>query len=268
MNNLLIGYGEWGKVIFRNLNIFKTHKNIVLKRKIKSKKEFKYLEKIIKLKKINNVFLTADPYTNSEIFKFLFKLSVNIFIEKPLLLNNFKIKKLINFKNKKTIDINYLYYKEIKKIKNLNINDFDKIVFFFSKKKEFIRSKKIDLRDDWLSHIIPIIILFFKTIKVKILLKKKFFFKKEVYIYKFIIKNCLIKIIIGQNFIEKKEIFFYKKNKLKRKINFEKKINNLKKGILFLSIKNFYNNIKDYKNNSDDLKLTLIINKFIHSLKK
>ena len=132
MKVAIIGYGNWGKKIYKNLKILKI-KNIEIIKNIFSdiSKQNAYIINKLKENRYNSVFLSADPETNARILKISCLLSINTFVEKPLFLNNLQLSNIEKLckKNRLTVTVNYLYYKYLKKIK-FSQNKFDKIFFY------------------------------------------------------------------------------------------------------------------------------------------
>ena len=119
MKVAIIGYGNWGKKIYKNLKILKI-KNIEVIKNIFSNvsKQNEYIIKKLKDNRYDSVFLSADPDTNARILRISCLLSTNAFVEKPLFLNNLQLSNIEKLckKNHLTVTVNYLYYKYIKKL--------------------------------------------------------------------------------------------------------------------------------------------------------
>ena len=267
MKVAVIGFGNWGKQIYKNLKILKI-KNIEVIKNIFSniEKQNEYIKKKIKKNKYDSVFLSADPETNARILKISCMQSTSVFVEKPLFLNNTQlsyIEKLCK-KNHLTVSVNYLYYKYLKKIR-IPEKKLDKIFFYFSNKKITTRKKMFSIKTDWLSHILPILFFFFKIDKFKILNIKNFLHLKNVcFLHIRINNNFIVKIIIGDNYLNKRKIILFKNRKVIKVLDFKKYEN---KNILLQSIKEHFRKIKSKNYENQDLVITKKINKFLFQKK-
>ena len=263
MKVAIIGYGNWGKKIYKNLKILKI-KNIEIIKNIFSdiSKQNAYIINKLKENRYNSVFLSADPETNARILKISCLLSINTFVEKPLFLNNLQLSNIEKLckKNRLTVTVNYLYYKYLKKIK-FSQNKFDKIFFYFSNEKKIIRKKMFSKKTDWVSHIFPILFFFFKIRKIKILSIKNFLHFKNIYYLHLKVNNFLsTKIIIGDNYIRRRKIIFFKNKKAIEVLDFKKHEN---KNFLLQSIKEHLRKIRTKNFENQDLIITKTINKFL-----
>jgi len=263
MKVAIIGYGNWGKKIYKNLKILKI-KNIEVIKNIFSNvsKQNEYIIKKLKDNRYDSVFLSADPDTNARILRISCLLSTNAFVEKPLFLNNLQLSNIEKLckKNHLTVTVNYLYYKYIKKLR-LSQNKFDKIFFYFSNQKKIVRKKMFSKKTDWLSHIFPILFYIYKIKKIKILNLKNFLYIKNIFYLHLKINNFFSsKIIIGDNYIRRRKIIFFKNKKVIKVLDFKKYEN---KNLLLQSIKEHLRKIRTKNFENQDLIITKAINKFI-----
>ena len=133
-NTALIGTGYWGSIIFNSLSKLTKKKiyifdiNIqnskLLKSKFKSKALIaKNFNEILRNKKIKNIILATHPSVNYKLGEKILNNKKNLFVEKPILNDIRKLKKLIYLakRNKKILmgGYIYLYNSYIKKIKQI-----------------------------------------------------------------------------------------------------------------------------------------------------
>ena len=218
----LIGYGKMGKIYIKEINKNKNFKIIEILRHKNFKKETNIIKKFFNSKKINLFIISSPIRTHFKYLKYAYKAKKNIIVEKPLVENLSKLKKLIkinkNFPKKIMIHHNdVLNFEKLKIAKKINNNDNIKKVEMFYGKNEIINKYK-DPFFDWLPHPLAIIINFFNRIKkYKILnysrsLKKKTI-KEELRIV-FDVKNFKIFVNFSNNFNSpQKKIMIYKKNR-------------------------------------------------------
>ena len=144
MNNIhktaLIGTGYWGSIIFNTLTkitnkkIFVFDKNLensnLLKKKFKNKTHIaKSFEEILTNKNIKNIILATHPSVNFNLGKKVLDNNKNLFVEKPIVSNIKKLRKLIKCAdfNKKVLMGGYIYLfnsyikklNQLLKVKNL-----------------------------------------------------------------------------------------------------------------------------------------------------
>ena len=125
MNCLIVGNGNWGKKLAKNLEKFAT-----VKKKINSSTDYRKL----KLKKINWVFISTPNNLHYKQVKYFLKKKVNVFCEKPITLESSKTKELIKLSYKKSVK---LYISEIESFKNKRLSLFKKNLVFRSKLKRY-----------------------------------------------------------------------------------------------------------------------------------
>lgn len=196
-NTCLIGTGYWGSIIFNTLNKITKKKiltfdinkknNNLLKKKFGNKVLLsKNLKEIIENKNIKNVILATHPSTNYKLAKKLITNKKNIFIEKPIVKDQKKLKELISLAKKNKVIMMggyiYLYNSYIRKIKKiLDSKVLGKIKFIEIQRKNLgpIRNE-VDAHMDLGSHDISILFYFF-GFKLKILnISTKKILKKNI----------------------------------------------------------------------------------------
>ena len=194
MNNIhktaLIGTGYWGSIIFNTLTkitnkkIFVFDKNLensnLLKKKFKNKTHIaKSFEEILTNKNIKNIILATHPSVNFNLGKKVLDNNKNLFVEKPIVSNIKKLRKLIKCAdlNKKVLMGGYIYLfnSYIKKIKSIiESNELGKIKYIEIQRKNLgpIRNE-ISSHLDLGSHDISIIKYLFNTkLQIKNIIKR------------------------------------------------------------------------------------------------
>lgn len=181
----LIGYGKWGKNIYniltkeKNLNI-----DIICKKNADNFKNPKFKGKVIESYKsaINNkidaVFIASPPKTHFEIIKYALEKKKDVFVEKPVCLNNKdfnKLKKLAE-KNSLVLHVDYIHqYNQnlIELAKRYKKNIKHKMKTFNIKLgKNGPTRKKSFVLIDWCPHIFSIINFILKDNNYKIIKSK------------------------------------------------------------------------------------------------
>tara|TARA_B100000029_G_scaffold511374_1_gene605263 strand:- start:9175 stop:10071 length:897 start_codon:yes stop_codon:yes gene_type:complete len=272
INCSLIGYGKWGKNIFKVLS--KSNKvkiDSICKKNIKYFSNFKFNCRVLNSykkginKDINAVFIATPPESHFKIAKYALESKKNVFIEKPVCLSqkNYRLLTKIAKKNDLVFHIDYIHtYNQnlIKLISKLNKSKQKKekiYIKIFLGKNGPVGKKSLVLMD-WGPHIFSIINFIFKHNKYKInkvnILKnsnkKKINFSLNINY-----KNIIIDAFFGNNF----------KNKI-TEININKKNSQYiyKDKILITK-----NNNSFYKKNYQKISpLENSINQFIKSCKK
>ena len=125
MNCLIVGNGNWGKKLAKNLEKF-----VIVKKKINSSTDYRRL----KLKKIDWVFISTPSNFHYKQVKYFLKKKVNVFCEKPITLDSSKTKELIELSYKNSVK---LYIDEIESFKNKRLFLFKKNLIFRSKSKHY-----------------------------------------------------------------------------------------------------------------------------------
>jgi predicted dehydrogenase len=205
----VVGLGYWGnnilstlnKLNLKNINVYDPNKNSLASAKVRFKNIRLYasLEDLLSSKKLEAVIICSPVNTHYSIANKILDLDKHIFVEKPVTLESYKVKKLVNkAKNKKKIFMSgYVYHY------NVYINYIEKIL---SKKVlgdiRFISFERLNLgpiRNDtsclWDlgAHDLSILIKFFGK---KILIKK---FSKENVLKSKYYDICNVKIKIKNN---------------------------------------------------------------------
>jgi|TARA_B110000881_G_C18410302_1_gene430582 hypothetical protein len=222
INIALIGYGKWGKKIYRNLKkVSLVNLDVYTKNNKIKDKNFNVLNKIsdLKLSKLDGIVCATNVRVHEKYAVLCMKHNIPVFIEKPLSKNfNFFKRPIMRSKTKRLLIVNYIYLRYlIYKKFFINIKKSKKIVLIFGScngKKDFRVIKW-----EWLTHIFAIVIFFFgnniRNIKVKKrfnnfsltfrILKIKFYcffgdrFEKKVRFLKIINKNKNKKLNLGEN---------------------------------------------------------------------
>ncbi len=193
----LIGTGYWGSIIFNTLNKITKKKiltydinkknNVLLKKKFGNKVVIsKNVEEILECRNIKNIILATHPSVNYYLAKKFLNNKKNIFIEKPIVKEQKKMKKLIYLAKKNNVILMggyiYLYNSYIKKIKKLlNKKILGKIKFIEINRKNLgpIRNE-VSAHIDLGSHDLSILLyLFDKNVKLLNIETKKIL-KKSV----------------------------------------------------------------------------------------
>ena len=217
INVSLIGFGAWGKNIYKCLNEnSKINLQFICKKNNKDlvnsvdKNILVYDYKKAFNKETSLIFIATPAETHFKIASYFLKQKKHIFVEKPISLNNKEFIKMINLaeENKVAIHTNYihLYNDNFLKFKNENI--------IFKNSKNKISSKLIlgnngPIRNgssafcDWAPHVYSMLSFFYETKNLKIK-KIKFFYDKKiknkfnVYI-KFKIESFEVSTLFGNN---------------------------------------------------------------------
>ena len=272
INCSLIGYGKWGKNIFKVLSKNKKAKiDSICKKNIKNFSNFKFKGRVLNSykkainKNINAVFIATPPESHFKIAKYALESKKNVFIEKPVCLSqkNYRLLIKIAKKNDLVFHIDYIHtYNQnlIKLVAQLNrrkqIKEKTYVKIFLGKNGP-VRKKSLVLMD-WGPHIFSIINFIFKHNKYKInkvSILKNSKNKKINFALNINYKNILIDAFFGNNF----------KNKI-TEININKKNSQYiyKDKIIITKNKNSF-----YKKNYQKITpLENSINQFIKSCKK
>ncbi len=117
----LIGFGYWGKKVYNTIsNISDTYKVIVSDPLVKTSSK---IEKILKDKEIDDVFIVTPEETHFKIAKKCLENNKNIFVEKPLCLKKKEALVLTKLahENKRRLYVDYIFLHDpyVKKIKEL-----------------------------------------------------------------------------------------------------------------------------------------------------
>ena len=174
----LIGTGYWGSIIFNTLNKITKKKiltydvnkknNNLLQKKFGNKVLIaKNINEIIDNKNIKNIILATHPSVNYSLAKKFITNNKNIFIEKPIVKDKEKLKKLIKLAKENKVKLMggyiYLYNSYIKKIKKILQNKvLGKIKFIEIQRKNLgpIRNE-VEAHVDLGSHDLSILFYFF-----------------------------------------------------------------------------------------------------------
>ena len=177
INITLIGYGNWGKKIYKNLKkiSYINLKVFTKNNKIKNK-NFRVLNRIadLDLDKLDGVVCATNAKIHEKIANICIKNNVPAFIEKP-------ISKKVNFfkdisvesKKRGIIVVNYIYLKYLV-YKNFlpNLKKIKKVILIFGSsngEKDF----RI-IKWEWLTHIFAIVIFYFGNNIKNAEVKKRF----------------------------------------------------------------------------------------------
>lgn len=262
----LIGYGNWGKKIFRNLKYFSNTRVYIFKKKNNNNKNFNYLKKFSELTNYNfDAIISATNYkVHSKLCLFCIKNNLPVFLEKPLTKNINLFKQIEQTKNykKNIVHINYIYKRYIEYLKIKNKKKIKKIVLVMGSPSN--NNLYNDNLWDWAPHVLSVLFYLNKSKLINISIKKKFknFFLKCQF------KNKMIALCyFGNNFKKscKKINFLYAKGKTTIDFN---KVNKIENSPLFISLKQFFDDIYKANNNITDLSLTKKITNVIIKLKK
>lgn len=226
INCALIGYGSWGKIIYRNII---ANKNLNLKVIFYNKSiDAKNINSNIKISnnyiqfnysKIRLIFIAVNSEKNYDLCKFFLLKKINVFIEKPITTNKKKIDELILLAKKNNcilhVDYIHLFNKNFlifrKKVLNvMSINSKFNLKIIMG--SNLSRVNQIDSYWDWGVHVFSILSNLISIDYQKlILLKKKSKNSSKVnYVLKFNINNNLLELNFGNNFKEKKILVSYK----------------------------------------------------------
>jgi hypothetical protein len=266
INIALIGYGKWGKKIYKNLKrITSINLNVYKKNNEIQKKNFQILRKIkdLDLNNLDGVICATNSKTHEKISVFCIRNNTPVFIEKPISKNfNFFKNSMVRSKKKGLLIVNYIYLKFLI-YKNFfpSVKKTKKMVLIFGSsngKKDF----RI-IKWEWLTHIFAIVIFFFGNNMNKINVKRRF----NNFSLTFKISKIKFYCFFGDRFIKKtrflKVITKNKKKNEKFKFN-----NNFKSSLspLNLVLKDFLNKIKK-KIVYSDIDLSKKITKQIKDIK-
>ena len=226
----LIGFGNWGKILHKNILLFK---NLDLKYICKKKIDAQNIknQKIIFTddykKAINNVevvFIAAPPETHFEIAKYALENKKNVFIEKPVCLKSNEFNQLISIANQYSLvlHVNYIHIYNnnftslVDKFKS-NIQDTSDInVKILIGNNGPIRKNTSPLFD-WGPHVFSILNYIVNINDYKFSKGKVFYKNKDKYnIYLNYLKNNYnIKILFGNNFSMKNIVVKMQSNNLR-----------------------------------------------------
>jgi hypothetical protein len=249
INIALIGYGNWGKKIYKNLKrISSVNLYVFTKTNIIKNKNFRVLKRIadLNLHKLDGIVCATNAKTHEKYAILCIKHNTPVFIEKPISKNyDFFKNPIIKSKIKKLVVVNYIYLKYLIYKKFLpNFKKSKKVILIFGSsngKKDFRVVKW-----EWLTHIFSIIIFFFGNNIRNIKIKKKF----NNFSLTFRISKIKFYCFFGDRFVKKTRFLkIIEKNK-----NNKLKLNN--KSIpsfspLNLVLKDFLNKIKKRLSYSD-----------------
>ena len=265
----LIGYGQWGKKVYRNLLKYKQF-NIQIFSK-NGKKPAKKISTLSYLIDFDLIYLATTEKINSKYSSYLINENINVISEKPVFMNIDKYKHLKKKKIKTLFKVNYIYaiYNKFIKInKIINKTKIKKIFLFFSSTTK--NNKFQTCKQEWLPHIFSLVD-YYNLLKIKKCIIRK---KLKNYHLKIICKNnTQINCIYGNNFDKKiryQKIYLHNKKIIKINDNQVIINNSIKKfkrtplEVLFDETKKILSNKKNFNN---DLQKTLIYNKYINQLK-
>jgi len=224
-NVALIGYGYWGKKVFKYLSKKKVYiKYIYTRKKIDLKNNTQDLKRIVQDSTVKKIFIVTPIDTHFKLAK-TFKDKL-IFVEKPLTLEHKNSKKILNNKNV-FVDYLYRYSNSINKIieykKNNKLGRLKNIYINFCQLGRF---NKYDINYLLNSHALSILSLFIDIEKTKYNVFPNFFNKKKVTDLNIDFKN---KYINGNIFLSFNSLY----KKMNLLFVFEKG------SIEFLKLKNF-----------------------------
>lgn len=242
INCALVGYGRWGKVLYKNIIL---NKNLNLKIIFYNKSiDNKNINKDIILSNnyknynyhsIKLVFIAANSALNYEICKFYLKKKINVFIEKPLSITKYEVYSLLETakKNKCILHVDYIH------LYNKNFINFKKLVKFklsknskseikISMGNNLCRKKQLDSYWDWGVHVFSILSTLFNINELKLIkIKKEFKNKRQGnYYMKLIYNQTTLYLSFGNSFNKKRIEAIYKDKKNTFKYNDQYFINN------------------------------------------
>lgn len=230
MKIALIGFGKWGKVLFKNLKII-TNQLTILKKKDLNNVNQKFDWAIVS---------TQDQYHYKIVKKYL-ESGINVFCEKPITRNKFQTKELYKISEKKKVNLienqYYFYFSRKFKFYNKNQN-----TIFRQKKGKKIKIHEIIYRLTY--HDLLLIYPYIKNKKLRKINFVEFKNNKLNFILHFD-KKLLIN-------------FSYDLNKIKKKHIINKELLKTTNNILLRYIKNVFNKKINYKENK--LRSLFIIN--------
>ncbi len=235
-NVYLIGYGNWGKKVFKSLKKISKISKIHIK---KSRLENKQID----LKSIDWVFITTNTSQHYKLVEKYLKKKINVFCEKPLTTNLFKSKKLFKLAKKNNCK---LYVSDIENFKNIKLK--------FKKSNYIYRSKfsynKTDILNRLAYHDFTYIYKKLKSTKIQ-----KLYIQSR--------KRGFLSFNLS---IDSKEFFFtYNLNSRKKIHTFNDTNLRIKKNILHKMISSFMFKKINFKKNSE---IALFSNKIIESIKE
>ena len=226
INCALIGYGRWGKILYKNIYENKNLKlKVIFYNKSIDKKNIK--SDVVLSKRYNNynyqsiqlVFIAANAELNYKLCKFYLRKKINVFVEKPISISEKNLKELISIakQNKCILHVDYIH------LFNKNFINFSKIVKREIKKNlqanikikmgsNFFKKKKIDSFWDWGAHVFSILSKLLNIKKIKVISFKKNFTNSYKVNYKIILsyEETKVYLIFGNNFRSKKIKVTYK----------------------------------------------------------
>ena len=171
INCSLIGFGSWGKKLYRTLQKNQSFKIIyICKKNIKNFDNSKYKSTFIDSykkainDKVDAIFVASSSESHFAIVKYALERKKNVFVEKPICFKQkqFKLLQKLAKKNKLLLHINYIHLFNnnfISLIKNFNKNNNNKKKYSINillGKKGPIR-KKTSIIMDWGPHILSMI---------------------------------------------------------------------------------------------------------------
>ena len=165
-NVLLVGLGEWGKVIHRSLKQIKSIKKILIIKSRKSKKN-------TNLDDIEWVIIAANNQNHFKLVKKYLNLKINVFCEKPLTL-----------KIKDSLKLYKIARRNRCKVYVSDVENYKKIKLSIKQKNEISRSKFSNFKKDIIYRLVYHDFTYLykylksiKNIKIKIIEKGKGFLK-------------------------------------------------------------------------------------------
>ncbi len=225
INCSLIGFGKWGKHIYKTLN-----EENFFKIKYICKKTNTVIKKSNRIKLVNSykkainddiaaVFIASPAETHFSIAKYALENNKHVFVEKPICFTFDEFKILQDLANKKflALHVNYIH---------LFNNNFHRLKKYFHKefnKKNYIKvilgnngpiRKNCSMIMDWAPHIYSMIIFLFndhnlRHLYTRIFLKNNNSKKVNVYL-RIKCQNKIVKVFFGNNLSKKKTYFAVK----------------------------------------------------------
>lgn len=173
MKTALIGYGYWGKILCKYIDISTKFTLIKIFDKFFQKENKRFTNQIQDILKdeIKVVFIASSLETHYQLAKLCLENNKHVFCEKPLVLNNNKLNHLMNLANKKNrclfTDYTWLASKSIKKIK-ATIPGFTNIYYVNMAIKQFGKFyQKDNVYEVIGSHLLSILFYLFPKIKFR-----------------------------------------------------------------------------------------------------
>jgi hypothetical protein len=241
MKVVLIGFGKWGKILFKNLKKI-TKELIIIKKRNLTKLD----------QNVNWAIVSTQDQKHFKIVKKYLENNINVFCEKPITRNESQTKQLYKIAEKKNI---YL-------IENQYYFFFFKKFTYFKKKINTItrekKDKKIKIKEILYRLTYHDLLLFYPYIKDKKLTKINFIeFKNNKLIFVIYFDQ---KLVINFNYNLNNQKKIHKINNVLLKTN---------KNILLEYIKNLFANKVDYKENKlRSLYIINLLNRIEKNLKK